>query len=506
MPVGPSPFLATVPVDPLWILEGGALLHLLTVAFVTTHCLRRRREATSAILWIFVSWSFPIVGPLLFLMFGINRVQTKGWRKRRSDVEFLTARRAREHEAMPLAYWRTVRAAVAAEPEQEEWREVNTMMNALAPDYPLLGQNRIVPLVTGDEAFPQMLAAIESAKHHIHLQTFILGNDEVARRILDALRRRAEAGVTVRVLYDRMGSTLAHLSGLLRAFRHVPNMRVIGWTQVSVLRHQFQINLRNHRKVLVVDGRIAFTGGLNIASNNVSTPARPADRDYHFTLEGPIVQELQYAFLVDWYFMTDENPDHLLHEAHFPPVQPAGDARVRLLQGGPSSELDALADSFFAVIMAAQHQIIAVTPYFVPPADLLRAFRVAALRGVDVRIVVPHENNHVYAGLAGRALYEDLLIAGVRIFERQPPFLHGKAMLVDDRVALVGSANLDVRSLRLNYETNLAVYDSRFANALKRILLEDIAASTEVRLEEWNRRSHGARIAENFCNLLTPIL
>ncbi len=489
----------------LWFLAGWTV-HITAFVLVAMHCLTHRREATSALLWMFVAWGFPVIGPLIFLMFGINRVSRQGWRKRRSDVEFLTERRAREDETMPLAYWRAVRTSVMGDPPQAQWRELNTVLNALAPDYPLLGGNQIRPLVSGDEAFPRMLAAIENARHHIHLQTYILGNDATADQFFEALRARAQAGVTVRVLYDRVGSMAAHWSGRLRRFGRAPNLRMVGWTQANPIRRQYQINLRNHRKLLIVDGQRAFTGGINIAVNNVSTPGREADRDFHFELRGPIVPELQYSFLGDWYFMTDEDPSGLLHEAHFPPVEPAGRASIRVLHGGPSHQGDVLADAFTAMLNMAHRQVLAVTPYFVPPLDLLRAFRMAALRGVDVRLVVPARNNHPYAGLAGQALYEDLLTAGVRIFERQPPFLHGKAMLADDALALVGTANLDVRSLRLNYETNLVVFDPHFADGLKRILLEDVALSRELQLVDWRQRSKRRRIAENFCSLLTPIL
>ena len=165
-----------------------------------------------------------------------------------------------------------------------------------------------------------------------------------------------------------------------------------------------------------------------------------------------------------------------------------------------------MTDVFFAAIVAARRRLLAVTPYLVPTPDIVRAFRSAGLRGVDVRLVVPQKSNHLYAGMAGRALYDELLSAGVRIFERRPPFTHAKALIVDDELAVVGTANLDVRSLRLNYELNLAVYDETFINTLKRIVLDDIALSDEVILAAWRRRPPARRLAENFCSLLTPML
>jgi len=482
------------------------LVHATTFALVAIHCLRNRREPTSALLWLFVSFSFPLIGPLLFLAFGVNRVARQGWRKHESDREFLSERRLREEQAMPLAYWRSVREAVVAEPATPFARELNTTLNAMLTDYPLLGGNRIEPLVTGEEAYPRMLRAIRAARHHIHLQSFIVGNDAVGREFLDLLRAKAEAGVAVRFLYDRFGSAHALLSGLLHRYRHVPHLRMAGWTQANPIKRQFQFNLRNHRKVLVVDGVEGFTGGINLSINNVRQGERPPDHDYHFALNGPIVQELQYAFLRDWYFMTDEDPHQLLIEAHFPGAAAAGQALIRAFDGGPTAEVETMTDVFFAAIVAARRRLLAVTPYLVPTPDIVRAFRSAGLRGVDVRLVVPQKSNHLYAGMAGRALYDELLSAGVRIFERRPPFTHAKALIVDDELAVVGTANLDVRSLRLNYELNLAVYDETFINTLKRIVLDDIALSDEVILAAWRRRPPARRLAENFCSLLTPML
>ncbi|MDA0577107.1 MAG: cardiolipin synthase, partial [Verrucomicrobia bacterium] len=482
------------------------LLHVATFALVTIHCLMHRREPTSALLWMFVVWAFPLIGPVCFLMFGINRIPTKAWRKYRSDEKFLTERRAREHEEKPLAYWRSVRASVATEPPQPELRNLNALMNAVVPDYPLLGHNHVEAHVTGDVVFPRMLAAIRGAKHHIHLQTYILGHDEIGREFLEALRERANAGVTVRLLYDRIGSAHAWLFGLFSRYTGIPNLHLAAWAQVNPLKLRFQVNLRNHRKVLIVDGEHAFMGGINLSVNNVTRNRRPPDRDYHFELRGPIVPELQYAFLSDWYFMTDAAPESLLCVEHFPRPAHAGNSLIRLLNGGPSTQIDEMIDTTFAAITSAQKSITVVTPYFVPPTEILCAFRSAALRGVQVTLILPKVNNHIYAGLAGRSIYDDLLKAGVRIFERPPPFIHAKAMLIDESLAIVGTANLDVRSLRLNYETNLAVFDPDFIDSLRAIVREDLAASHEINRAAWVQRPRWRQVLENFCSLLTPIL
>lgn len=482
-------------------------LHLMLFLLVSLHCLRTRRESTSALLWIFMAWSFPLIGAGLYFIFGINRMPRKAWRKQRADSEFLAERQAREDEALPMVYWQAVHEALAAEPDDPDAREINGAMDHLLPNHPLLGGNRIRPLVDGDEAYPSMLEAIRRARHHVHLQSFIIRNDAVGREFLDLLAQKARDGITVRVLYDQFGSTGAVISRLFSCYRHVPNLHICGWTQANAFKRQFQINLRNHRKILVVDGQEAFFGGINLHSENVTQPGRPAIRDYHFAVQGPIVQELQYSFLRDWYFMTDEDPEILLQKTHFPHVPAMGSAQARLVNSGPTpDEMENIADVLFECLVSARKQLLVVTPYFVPPQDILHAFRTAASRGVDVRLVVPEDNNHFYAGLAGKALYEEMLAAGIRIFERQPPFMHAKALIMDDKLALVGSANVDVRSLRLNYETNLLVFDTESVNALKRIVLADIAQSREINLPTWQTRPAFHRLLENFCHLLMPVL
>jgi cardiolipin synthase len=481
----------------------GWALHLTCFTLVVLHCLQARREPSTTILWIAVAWSFPVIGPLLYVSFGVDRIPAKGWIKREHDEQFLAERRAREDESLPLAYWRAVYEMVAAQPRTEIEKQLGRAISSMQAEFPLLGGNDVQPLVSGSEAFPEMLRAIRAAHHHVHMQTFILGRDAVAREFLDALAERARAGVKVRILYDRFGSTRALLSGFFLRYKRVPNMQLVGWTQANPLKRQFQVNLRNHRKALIVDGTTAFCGGINI--HDQATKGGEI-RDYHFRVRGPIVLELQYTFLRDWNFMTDEGPDELLRDCYFPRPHAAGRAVARLVNGGPSVGVDALWDTFFLAVTLARRQILLVTPYFVPAPDLLRALRGAALRGVDVRLVVPRRTNHLCAGLAAEALYEELADAGVRIYRRLRPFMHAKACIVDDTVALVGTANMDVRSLRLNYETNLAIYDTDVIGQLKRIVCEDEARSEELDILAWRGRSALRRLAENAASLLAPVL
>ncbi len=484
-------------------------LHVGIFSYVLVHCLRSRREPTSTLVWIFLTWSFPFIGALVYFAFGVNRIPAKGWRKYQADQALKSERdRIVETQAPPLVYWEAVHGNRWGELPDGDAQSFNAAMDAVLADYPLLGGNHVRLLVTGDEAYPAMFAAIREARNHIHLQSFIIRRDSVGREFLELLRAKAGEGVKVRIMYDRFGSTWGVLSGFFHAYAGTPNLQLVGWTQANPIKRQFKLNLRNHRKILVVDGQAAFTGGINLGADNCrGANGQLPIQDYHFHVTGPIVQELQYSFLRDWYFMTDENPEELLHADHFPEVKPVDGDFVRVVNSGPTTtEMGVISDVFFSAIVGARRDIDIVVPYFVPSRDILQALRSAAQRGVNVRLILPRHNNHAYAGLAGRALYEELLRAGVQIFERRPPFMHAKACVIDDTLALVGTANLDERSLRLNYETNLAVYSERFIYDLKSSIRREQENSTPIELTAWQHRPVYHRLLENFCHLLAPVL
>ncbi len=488
-----------------WVVFSTAL-HIMAFIAVVLHALHRRRNASATILWIFVAWSFPGIGVLLYLSFGIDRVPNKGLKNKAANQLMMKQRNERHQDNSAFIAWhydyRTDLAAI----ENDFIRQVNRSIDGLNPEHPLLDGNQIEPLLCGDQAYPLMMQAIRSATDHIHLQSFIIARDETGVEFLDALKAKAEEGVKVRLMFDTFGSTHAYLGGMFRKYRNIPNLEIQGWSQANPLKRQFQINLRNHRKNLIVDGKTAFFGGVNISNENITSGGHNAIRDYHFKVEGPLVHELQYSFLRDWFFMTEEPLDSLLRPEHFPETNPVGPTMARIIDSGPSAPPEMVGEAFFNTIVMAQSQIHIVTPYFVPTNDIIKALRSAARRGVDVRIIVPEKNNHRYSGMATKALYEELLDAGARIFHRKPPFIHAKAMVVDDTIALVGSANLDVRSLELNYETTVLISDETAVNKLKLIVHEDMEQSTELNLNDWLQRPAIQKLGENLCSLMTPVL
>jgi len=484
----------------------GVVVHLFLFCAVALHLMLHPRDPRATIAWLFFTWAVPILGAVSYLTLGINRAREKSWQKLHSDQTFRSSRDHHERVTQPLAYWRGIRAALLTQPTDVAAQSLNAFLDRIMPDHPLLGGNTVRPLVDASEAYPDIFAAIQNAKHHIHLQSYIIGADETGRKLMAALAERAAAGVQVRVLYDAFGSAHARLRGFFRHYSGHPNFWIVPFTQANFLKNQFQLNLRNHRKILVVDGVIGYTGGMNFYDVYLARPNHEPTHDYHFRVEGPAVMELQYSFLRDWFYMTDEDPRKLLAPCFFPPPTTTGHAPVRLLNNGPTaSESETLMDAWFEAIVCARRQVLIVSPYFVPPNEIRRALRTAAMRGVDIKILVPAKSNHPHVDHASHALYESLLDSGVRIFELPPPMLHGKALLVDDGISFVGSANVDSRSLRLNYETNLVVLDETFTATMKQIVLADFARANEIEPAAWRARPIHRKIIENFCALMSPV-
>lgn len=485
----------------------GSLFHLLLSTLVILHILRRPRDSRTALLWIFFVTSFPFVGVIAYILFGINTTPKKGWAKRYSDAIFVRRERTSKKKIDFRSF--QLRENLVVPPEATEDPPFNRLLDQLGPEHPLTKGNHIEALYPAAKALEEMFEAIRNAKHHIHLATYILADDEIGRRLLNLLTGRAKAGVSVRVLYDAFGSAGPELRGFFRSYRKrkIPNLHLAAFSQSNILKRQFQLNLRNHRKILVIDGRMAFTGGVNFHRVYLKDPeGRPGTVDYHFRLQGPAVIDLQFTFLRDWFYTTDEPIPHFYNEEYYPQPKSQGDAIVRVLDNNPlPPEITTIQNLYVASVNRAKEQILIVTPYFVPTEALMLALCQAARRGVDIKILVPAANNHPTIRIASQAIYQPLLFAGVRLFERRPPFIHAKAMLIDDVLSIIGSSNLDPRSLVLNYETNLQLESVSFAQRLKEIMLSDFAAADEITYRSWKNRSAWHKFIENFFFLFHPI-
>lgn len=480
-------------VDLEWSFLGpvaATVLEIIAIAFVPM-VLLRKKEPAATFAWIFVLLAFPLVGIVLFWYLGRDRVR-RPLRYRKSEVAPFRSRiDDRISDQFP-----THRAErdeiIAAQPE--ELRGVMRLAAQMGRGE-IRGGNTVGVLVGAPPVYDAMLEAIEAAVDHVHLEYYIFRPDTTGKRILAALEVAAKRGVAVRLLYDGFGS--AGLGPACRALKRAGG-HATPFFPLDPIRRASTINLRNHRKVMVVDGQIGLCGGVNVG--NMFLPWK----DVHLRIEGPAVADLQAIFVEDWYFATRMD---LTSSAVFPDIaRRHGGSIVQVVESGPDERIESIHRVFFAAIAAARRTVWITTPYFVPDRAVLVALQTAALRGVDVKVIVPRESNHRVTFHAGRSFYDELLAAGVHIHEYLPGMLHTKAMVVDDRFATVGSANLDVRSFRLNFEMIAVLYAPDDVARFARIFEEDLAATEEVLLASWRERPVAMRMKEGFGRLVSPIL
>ena len=461
---------------------------LFACLLASSHALLQKRDTRAATIWIGVIWFLPALGPLLYLAMGVNRIRRR---------------------AIKLGVHKTFSRDIPenlGEPEHdgaEHLKHIARVVSRVVTQ-PLTAGNKIEPLVNGDAAFPAMLAAIESAKKSVTLCTYIFDNDASGKQFVSALERAVKRGVAVRVLIDSAGTRYSW-PPITYKLRHakIPFAKFLPASIFTPWRVA-TINLRNHRKSLVVDGGIAFTGGMNIRHGNVlaDRPKSPV-QDLHFRVEGPVVTELQEAFANDWSFMTDEILDG---EIWFPEAQEAGDVIARVIMDGPDSDFENARWTLLAALAEAQVSVKILTPYFLPDNALITALNLAALRGVRVDIILPAKNNLPFVHWASRAMWWQVLERGCHVWLTPPPFDHSKLMIVDGHWVLLGSANWDARSLRLNFELNVEGYGREFARQMEKVIEKKISAAREVTLAEVDKRYLPAKLRDAIARLFSPYL
>jgi cardiolipin synthase len=452
-----------------------------------------RRDHRSALVWLVFIWVVPLVGAALYFMLGINRIKRRAILLRGDLARF----RARPTvEACPVT------GLVARLPVDHRHLVTLAAATAKVLDRPLLPGNCVNLLENGDAAYPDMLEAIAGARHSITLSTYIFDRDEAGQAFARALGEAVRRGVAVRVLIDATGMRYSWPS-ILAALRRegVPHARFL---RTFPLRRMLEVNLRLHRKIMVVDGRIGFTGGMNIRAGHWlgKNPAAPV-RDLHFRIVGPVVAQLQEAFADDWFFTTDEA---LRGEKWFPPIEACGPVIARGIADGPDEDFEKLRWTLLAALTAAEHSVRIATPYFLPEPTLIAALNLAALRGVAVDILLPAKGNLPFVQWASAALWWQVLERGCRIWLSLPPFDHSKLFVVDDCWSLVGSTNWDPRSLRLNFEFNVECYDPALARMLASWFDAQLRQAREVTLAEVDARSLPVRLRDGAARLFTPFL
>jgi cardiolipin synthase len=457
-------------------------------AATAVHAVMKTRTSQGAIAWALALITLPYVTLPLYLLFGRDRF--------RGYIE------ARREEGLRIAHLRESMALASG--------KIGSLPSSAPASYSVFNQLAHMPFVSGNEArllidgkatFEAIFAGIEAALHYILVQFFIVHDDQIGRELKARLIAKASQGIRVYFLYDEIGSRALPRS-------YVRDLRKAG-VEARPFRtsrgpsFRFQINFRNHRKIVLVDGREAYVGGLNVGDEYLGRSRRFGPwRDTFASVSGPSVKAVQLSFVDDWHWSTGEVPDL---EWSISADKPPGKA-VLVLPTGPADELETCTLFFVHAIDAAQRRVWITSPYFVPDPEIVLALQLAALRGVDVRIILPGRPDHLIVYLAAFSYLKDTLPVGVKMYRYQDGFLHEKVLLVDDHLASVGTANLDTRSLRLQFEIALLFADRAFAEEVERMLESDFARSRPLLISEIEDRSLAFKVVVRIARLLAPLL
>lgn len=462
------------------------LIYCVTVLGLVVVVIAENRNPLKTIPWVIVLIFAPVVGLIFYFFFGQDN------RKQR-----IISRRTYKR-IMKRPKEGVVPDDVCCVPEQYKPLAALLMNTNQAP---LLYGSKITVYTDGRDKFEALLAAIAGARHHIHLQYYIFCDDEIGCRVRAALIAKAREGVQVRVLYDDVGCWNVKAS-FFREMKEA-GIEVHAFLRVAFPVFTSKVNYRNHRKVVVIDGKVGFIGGMNIADRYVDGNEYGRWRDSHFRIEGKGVHGLQSAFLIDWYVVSKS----LLASRHYyPPVEIFTDGKMQIATSGPVGPWRTILQATVFALSNAKRYIYIQTPYFLPSEGLNTVLQVAALGGVDVRLMLPKKADSQLVNLATRSFIDEMVKAGVKVYFYTGGFLHAKLIVVDDVLTAVGSANMDFRSLEHNFEINAFVYDPVFAGQMKRVFQHDVQDCEKLVPSQWMKRSMRERLGESFMRLFSPLL
>jgi cardiolipin synthase A/B len=472
---------------------------ILLSVFTIVRIIMDTNNSAKTMAYILLVFLFPIGGAIIYFAFGVNYRRRKLFSKKIIQNEDLFTK----------IQDRLAEASLEVLNEGHENIKGNEdLIRLLLKDSKApLSYNKVKLLINGEEKFEAVLQAIESAEFFIHLEYYIFDDDEIGNKIITLLKTKAQQGVTVRFIYDDFGS-----HGL--ADDTIETMRLAGIQVFPFFEVKFyllanRINYRDHRKIIIVDGLVGFTGGINVSDRyiNDGDSERLYWRDTHVMIEGPAVNSLQYHFIANWNFCTDETLE--INRMFFPNIfekKENHEDLVQIVAGGPDYPTSGIMLSFFTAIVNAKERVYITSPYFVPNESIYDALKKAALSGKDTRLLLPGISDSKIVNAAARSYFKDLLACGVRIFLYQKGFIHAKTIVVDDNLSMVGSANMDARSFDLNFEINAVVYSKKICKELSEAYLNDINYSVELFAKEWEKRAWWRELFDDIARLLSPLL
>lgn len=441
--------------------------------------------------WLFIIALFPVVGLILYMMIGNGFRETFRYRRRMKQLG--------PNYQVPVHHYDHYE--VKTELISESRRLVKLNQTTCQNDVTFKTKTRI--LTNGEQKFPALIEAIQNAEEFILLEYYIFHSDEMGMRIIDALIERSQAGVEVRVLIDAMGSNKRMSKEAISKMKQA-GIIFAEFDKVWIPFLSNKINHRNHRKIVVVDGKVAITGGINIGDEYIHRSVKFGFwRDTSILLQGEGVHDLAVLFASDWFFATGEQ---LKHPKYYQTIKCEEDGGVQIIQAGPESSIAPIKQSIFRMIMDATHSIYIITPYLIPDFDMIVALRNAALSGIDVRIIVPGRPDKKFVYHATQSYFEQLLAVGVRIYAYDGVFCHSKVIMIDEQIATIGTTNMDIRSFYLNFEVNVMLYQTTSVQQLLDDFNLDFSRSTEVQYDDWKKRSLRTRFVQSFAQLFSAIM
>jgi cardiolipin synthase len=468
---------------------------VLNICFAISIVFFERKTPEIALAWLTVLVFIPVLGFLLYIVFGRNFYRTRLFKIKAEDEK-----KVQDQVASQLK-------DVTRIEEQEDNERYNRFLRVirmlLVSNNAIVTRDNTIEIYTnGIDKFKALFAAIEKATEFIHVQYFYIAPDGMGTELAALLTRKAQEGVEVKVLVDGLPFTTVSRS-FWQPLKDAGGKQAIFFP--GFLRYiNVRFNNRNHRKIVVIDGKTAFCGGFNVGDEYVGKKELGFWRDTHVRIDGKAVLGLELRFLMDWNYAAKDTVE--FSGRYFPDVAGTGSATIQIVSSGPDNEHNQIKQAYLKLINTATESVYIQTPYFVPDQSIIDALRLAALSGIDVRIIIPCKPDHMFVYAVNHAFIRDMLDAGVRAYTYNDGFIHAKTVVIDGMVASVGSANWDVRSFKLNFETNVLIYAPEYASRLKKIFEEDLKKSTEVTLESLDKRPVSEKIWEPVARLFSPVL
>ena len=473
------------------------ILFFLNLILAAVIIFLERKDAGATWAWLMVLFFIPLLGFILYLVFGQNlsRKRLFDWDDmKKIGIEGLIQNQIHTLKEHRFPFKNDI---------SSQYQDL-IYMHLINNDALLTQDNEISLFTHGEDKFQALLEDMDAAQDHIHIQYYIFKKDQLGKRILEKLTEKARQGVKVRVLYDEMGSRRTRRRFFKDLLSAGGEVEVFFPSKIPFI--NLRLNYRNHRKLVILDGKVGYVGGFNVGDEYLGlNPKFGYWRDTHLRIEGSSALAMQTRFILDWN-QASRSKKIAYDLRYFPLSSFTGEAGVQIVTSGPDSEWEQIKNGYIKMISSAKKSILIQTPYFIPDVSLLDSLRIAALTGVDVRIMIPNKPDHLFVYWATYSYIGELLKAGVKIYIYDNGFIHAKTLVVDEAISSVGTANIDVRSFRLNFEVNAFLYDQALSEDLSSVFMDDIEKSRELTLEDYHQRPLMIKVKESISRLLSPIL